>query len=75
MMVARAPADVARGDEASFLGRADKHEEERLGKLDALGDAHDGAVGHECRVERDHRLLAGRALADQAVTGLGECRR
>ena len=59
--------DVARGDEAPFLAGAGEHQQQRLGQLGALGDADDGAVGHERGVERDDRLLAGRALADQAV--------
>ncbi len=73
MIVACAPSPtsstVARGDQARLLAGAGEHQQQRLGELRALGDAHQRAVGHEGGVERDHRLLARRARADRRIAG------
>ena len=61
----------------AFRGRAGEDEQQRLGRAwrrSAMRD--DGAVRHERGVERDHRLLARRALARSAapLAGLGKRR-
>ena len=72
-MVARAPAPMLEMlrvvTRRAFLAGADEHQQHRLGQARAAGRRDHRAVGHEGRVERNHRLLRWRARGERRIAG------